>query len=710
MNVVTASSPARFRGLALILISPALVLGILATVALVRDRRAAQREAASSAREAAMAVASHLAQWIEPGANSGESLTPLGVGEGTPQRIVFEIGPTNELLSPAPLVWPPRVEPMQDLTSPVKQMEWKEAREAFVRGAWDDAIAAYDRFLDGDSDGVRHRDIARLERALSLERAGHTSGLMEAFESVLNGFSPASAASCTETGVPVCHLAVLRILELAGENPRACPPEWLQRPSAFMDFLGQSPPSPFLDAFLEKWRPRIDASREGPEVKDDASVFAVFDRNERARDFHAAITAQRTVGTPWPEAFWIAREDGHHLVARQSLPENATTAKTLNPRKYVVLPESWLVEALRKGMREVDRRGAFFVRVILAGRPVSMGNSADETTGHGIGHDKVTQKGPLLGELLATVVQSTPSGVAVEAGAGLADPTAFYASQRWRLRLFGGLLVAALVAALFSAWATQRALIRQYELNRQKSDFVSAVSHELRAPLGSIQLLAEGLERGTISGESRRQEYFQLIGQETRRLGALVENVLDFSRIEQGRKRYEFEFTDVPAMVRSSVRMIEPMAAARGIMIDLKPDRNSWAESEADGQALQQALLNLLENALKHSPSGATITVELSSAPDEPVPAWSLSVADCGPGIPLEEQRRIFEPFYRRGSELRRETPGVGIGLTIVQHILTAHGGRVDVESEVGQGAKFFLVWPARPHHPTGEQSPSQPS
>ena len=302
------------------------------------------------------------------------------------------------------------------------------------------------------------------------------------------------------------------------------------------------------------------------------------------------------------------------------------------------------------------------------------------------------------------------------AAVSLTDPSAYFAGQRRRLAMFGGILLVALAAATVSVAASQRALRRQQELNAQRSNFVSSVSHELRAPLGSIRLLTESLESGRVSDDVRRVEYFRLIGQETRRLGALVENVLDFSRIEQGRKRYEFEPTDVLALVSGTAKLFEPLAAAREVRLDVRvPPAGTIGEPVTDGRALQQALLNLLDNALKHSPAGATIrlVIEGPEAAAERLanresriasgkgtggtcPEFRLRVEDEGPGIPAADHARIFEPFFRRGSELRRETPGVGIGLSLVQHIAEAHGGRVEIDSAPGRGARFTLVLPYR--------------
>ena len=353
----------------------------------------------------------------------------------------------------------------------------------------------------------------------------------------------------------------------------------------------------------------------------------------------------------------------------------------------------------------------------------------------------VSQAGPGK-SLLAGASQKF--GKSSEAGAAsfelkfyLASHERMLATEQRRGRLFVGLIGASSLAALFGLGAAYRAFHRQLQLNEMKSNFVASVSHELRAPIASVRLMAESLERGKISEAPRQQEYFRFIGQECRRLSALIENVLDFSRIEQGRKQYEFEPTDLLALTQQTVKLMETYAAERQIRLQLtlaEPQLSTiHYQVSGDGKALQQALVNLIDNAIKHSPKGGSVAVGLEvqgpkskvQSPKSKVQSpredrgstvegagtdhastlecsrfthhtshITLWVEDHGEGIPPQEHEKIFERFYRLGSELRRETQGVGIGLSIVKHVVEAHGGRVVVRSAVGQGSRFTIELP----------------
>jgi signal transduction histidine kinase len=278
-------------------------------------------------------------------------------------------------------------------------------------------------------------------------------------------------------------------------------------------------------------------------------------------------------------------------------------------------------------------------------------------------------------------------------GAVIDEPALFFAEQDRQARWLATLLACALLAVAGAFIALSRALARERQLGELKSDFLSSVSHELRAPVASMRLMAENLVARTVTGEARQGEYHRLIADECRRLSALIGNVLDFARIEQGRQEYQFEETDLPALIADTVRLLAPRAEARRqtLQVSVKPLDQI---PQVDGLAVQQALINLVDNALKFAPPESPITITL--APRDAT-HWQLSVADHGPGIDPAEHARIFERFYRVGSELRRETPGAGIGLSLVKHLAESHGGRVEVESQPGKGARFTLILPFLP-------------
>ncbi len=276
----------------------------------------------------------------------------------------------------------------------------------------------------------------------------------------------------------------------------------------------------------------------------------------------------------------------------------------------------------------------------------------------------------------------------------LTSPSGLMKHTRARTFWMACVILASAVAAFAGVISAYRNFQRQLRLSELKSNFVSSVSHELRAPTASILLMAENLDRGKVTEIPRQKEYFSLILQECRRLSSLIEHVLDFSRIESGRKQYEFGDTNLTALVAETLETMRLRAASQGVtLVPAEHALDRELQATVDGKAIQQALINLVDNAVKHSPKGETVTVGLEQAED----AIEMWVEDHGPGIPESEHEKIFERFYRCGSELRRQTQGVGIGLSIVKHVVEAHGGQVRVRSAEGQGSRFTVRLPLAP-------------
>jgi signal transduction histidine kinase len=244
---------------------------------------------------------------------------------------------------------------------------------------------------------------------------------------------------------------------------------------------------------------------------------------------------------------------------------------------------------------------------------------------------------------------------------------------------------------------TYRNVSREMNLARLKSDFVANVSHELRTPLALIRLYAETLELGRLTAKDKYQEYFRIIREESERLTALINNILDFSRIEAGRKEYEFKETDLPELVRSTLDSYRFQIEQNGFAFEENISRDI-PPVNVDREAIARSLLNLVNNALKYSKDKKFIAVSLYRTNG----SVKLEVCDHGIGIPPAEQEKIFEKFYRCGDPLVHNIKGSGLGLSLVRHIVRAHGGDVQVESTPEKGSKFTIALPLDPSSRTG--------
>jgi signal transduction histidine kinase len=252
-------------------------------------------------------------------------------------------------------------------------------------------------------------------------------------------------------------------------------------------------------------------------------------------------------------------------------------------------------------------------------------------------------------------------------------------------------MMAAVILFLWSSvYFVARAIRREAAVARLQSDFVATVSHEFRSPLTTVRQLAEMLEMGQVPSEARRQKYYQVLADEARRLQRLVETLLNFGKMEAGAQRYRMEELDIASLVRQVAGEVEAQTQESGRRIEIAGPPGE-CRVRADGEALALALRNLLDNAIKYSPAGTAVGIRWG----EENGRVSVRVVDQGPGIDVAERDAVFRKFVRGRAAAEGNVKGTGVGLAMVRQILAAHGGEVQLESELGHGSTFTLLLPA---------------
>ncbi|MFH1717011.1 MAG: HAMP domain-containing sensor histidine kinase [Planctomycetota bacterium] len=255
-----------------------------------------------------------------------------------------------------------------------------------------------------------------------------------------------------------------------------------------------------------------------------------------------------------------------------------------------------------------------------------------------------------------------------------------------------GIVAVVLLAVSFglaSLWHNTRA---QIALGQRKDDFLSAVSHELRTPLTSIRMYAEMLEKNWVKSPDKAAEYYGNMRQESERLGRLIENVLDFSRIQKRRKTYAFDIGDINRCTAGVIETMKPYAELKGFSIETK--FGQLEESTFDSDAVTQIVVNLLDNAIKYARNAEDKTITVRTRNEDRFVL--IEVEDHGPGVPHRQRKKIFEQFYRLGAEATRETSGTGLGLALVKTIAEAHDGFVEVIGAKPTGAIFRVALATR--------------
>lgn len=710
-------APRRYALLALVLVLPSLGLAVLAGWTLVLDRQAAEAEARSRARSLSLALVNTL-----NGAVAGSS------GSGSEEGVRLVLTADQRLARPRPGIWPPQPGSGAASVPDDLRERWLEAQVALDGQEWSVAGELLNGLLEAaDREGRAGTWVheVRWWRGLVWRSLGEDARAIDAWH---RAWSLAPVDAVTSVGVSIRDLALGGILEVANGDPGRLPVEWLGQDGGWLVQVADEPTTPLAEATLERVRALLPQWVEEVGFPGGLSAAeAPFRRREQVRRVYATLAESRTFlgdGRAWvgrqPRSWgrsmqyeldrevWVAVErEGESDVEGEGETSRAGSGSPMffgsdGRRSAASLPgiRSWelhrwahWVEAVRGLAKVADPQGHFGWSIRVEGDGFSMGQEEPaEVFGRPReeGEDVMGWLGALEQGRIATVERSVgPADLEWTVGVALMDPTAHFAAQERRRWLLYGLVMAACGVSSMAALLVWRTLVRQHRLGVAKSNLLASVSHELRAPLASVRLLADNLERDRVSEPERRRESLRLIGRECRRLGALVDNVLDLSRLERGVRRLDRQSTDLTALVRETARVAEVTGEERGLRVEVVMEGEGesvvgWVE----GRWVQQALANLLDNALKHAPEGSAVRVTLRRVDEGRV---RLEVEDSGPGIPEAERERVFEPFYRRGSELRRETPGVGIGLAVVRQVAVAHGGRVWLEGVEPSGVRAVL-------------------
>jgi signal transduction histidine kinase len=407
---------------------------------------------------------------------------------------------------------------------------------------------------------------------------------------------------------------------------------------------------------------RLTAALAEGRFRIDRATFDVLAESLSVPTENAALVLADAVGDLWP--IFQQQSEGRRTIARRGHAVVAVWRRRDANSAAVVGPADTLL-----------------VTVLSLASDLRVAASLEDSTGQRIWGDPGATDTMVSRSLREA---GLPWTIRVTA-ANASTPEPAWLSRR-NLLVAGFGLMALVIAT--ASYVVFRSVNRELGVARLQSEFVAAVSHEFRTPLTAMRHLTEMLEEGE-SPPDRLPPYYRALGKETRRLHGLVENLLDFGRIEAGRRIYQMEQTDAVSSVTRIVEEFRESGTTNGHRLDVTAVEGPLM-IRADHEALALALRNLLDNAVKYSPQFSDVTVSVTQTNG----LVGISVEDRGPGIPKREQRQVFRRFVRGSSARELNVKGTGIGLAMVDRIVKAHGGRVDVESELGVGTTFTIALP----------------
>jgi signal transduction histidine kinase len=394
----------------------------------------------------------------------------------------------------------------------------------------------------------------------------------------------------------------------------------------------------------------------------DKATFEYFHETAPSRPA-AALPLAEAVQALWPA--WTAQPAGRHIWTGGGATFVSVSRVTPSGKASITAPVDALTASIAAALRSLQ-----------------VAAQLDN-------HSGITIWGGTTGDPRATrTARETGLPWTLHVSAADASAEGRLIDSRRNLFVAGFMLMALVICA--AGYFVFRAVSRELGVARLQSDFVAAVSHEFRAPLTAMCHLTEMLEDGDASPD-RVPDYYGALGRESRRLRAMVENLLDFGRIDSGRRTYEFEEIDAVQLVAHVAEEYTERSPAAARRIEQSLPAREDIVVRADREALALAVRNLLDNAMKYSPESAPVRLAVSRSNG----TVAMSVEDRGAGIGPQDRRDIFRKFSRGVAAKALNVKGTGIGLTMADQIVRAHGGRLQLESQPGRGSTFTIVLPA---------------
>jgi len=590
------------------------------------ERRQVSAEAVVASLDRSLAEAEHWLSGDEP---------PEGSLRATASATGLRVEPANRAL------WVP-VPPaaLEAADAPFAEAELLE-----FRGPADHALPIYEKMAHSGEPALRAGALLRLAR--TYRRTAHTGEALAAYRALAN------VRGIAINGMPadlLARRAVCDLLESAGRKQEL----GREAASLAVDFANgrwvlDRPNWTLAEGDLARWTGAplpIPADRKALSAAADR-VWSEF--RDRANSLPAS--GRRVIDVEQIPVTLLWRRDGQTLGAAAILPS---------------LLNGWIQAAAKRNAGPAYR----VALTTESGRLIA-------------GREPASGAGVLK---LPTADTRLPWTVAVASDGGAADTRDL--AVRERLLSLGLAAIVLLLAG--GSWWLWRVMRRELAVARLQADFVSAVSHEFRTPLTSLQHVTELLDEDDDLPPERRKSFYSSLGRNTERLRRLVESLLDFGRMESGRKPYDLRPEDAGGIAAQAVAEFQKDAGPRGFTVDLDPDGAREFQVRADRLALTHALWNLLDNAVKYSAESHSIWVSVRRQAD----GIAIAVRDAGLGVPSRERKEIFRKFVRGEKAKQLGIKGTGLGLALVSHIVEAHGGRIELESEEGGGSTFKLVLP----------------